>query len=74
MIDLTMNRENLKRSIERAREKNIIIPTFAQMEDPTKIPEAIQDKLTHGRLLLVVSHQFSEEKLPQFDDVLTMEA
>ena len=26
MIDLTMNRENLKRSIERAREKNIIIP------------------------------------------------
>ncbi len=47
MIDLTMNRENLKRSIERAREKNIIIPTFAQMEDPSKIPEAIQDKLTH---------------------------
>ncbi|MBR3037529.1 MAG: pyridoxal-5-phosphate-dependent protein subunit beta, partial [Clostridia bacterium] len=47
MIDLTMNRENLKRSVERAREKNIIIPTFAQMEDPTKIPEAIQDKLTH---------------------------
>ena len=29
MIDLTMNRENLKRSVERAREKNIIIPTFA---------------------------------------------
>ena len=46
MIDLTMNRENLSRSIERAREKNIIIPTFAQMEDPTKIPEKIQDKLT----------------------------
>ena len=47
MIDLTINRENLNRSIERAREKNIIIPTFAQMEDPTKIPEKIQEKLTH---------------------------
>ena len=46
MIDLTMNRDNLKRSIARAKEKNIIIPTFAQMEDPTKIPEKIQDKLT----------------------------
>ena len=41
MIDLTMHRENLNRSIERAREKNIIIPTFAQMEDPAKIPEKI---------------------------------
>ena len=32
MIDLTMNRENLKRTIDRARERNIIIPTFRQMQ------------------------------------------
>ncbi len=45
MIDLTMNRENLKRSIDRAREKNIIIPTFAQMRNPDLIPEKIKEKL-----------------------------
>ena len=28
MIDLTIHEEQLKRTIERAREKNIIIPTF----------------------------------------------
>ena len=45
MIDLTMNRENLARSIARAREKNIIIPTFKQMQHPETIPQAITDKL-----------------------------
>lgn len=47
MIDLTMNQDNLKRSIERAREKNIIIPTFKQMKRPELIPDKIQDKLTN---------------------------
>ena len=46
MIDLTMNRENLKRAIARAREKGIIIPTFAQMQDPDLIPQSIKDQLT----------------------------
>mgnify|MGYP000906054282 FL=1 len=45
MIDLTMNRDNLKRSVERAREKGIIIPTFAQMRNPALIPEKIKEKL-----------------------------
>ena len=45
MIDLTMNRENLKRTVERAKERNIIIPTFAEMQHPETIPEAIQNKL-----------------------------
>ena len=31
MIDLTIHRDSLQRSIDRAREKGIIIPTFAQM-------------------------------------------
>ncbi len=46
MIDLTMNRENLARAVKRAREKGIIIPTFAQMQDPTLIPESIANRLT----------------------------
>ena len=45
MIDLTMNKEVLKRAIDRARERNIIIPTFKQMQHPEMIPEAIQNKL-----------------------------
>jgi len=28
MIDLTINEEQLERTVKRAREKNIIIPTF----------------------------------------------
>ncbi len=45
MIDLTMNRDNLKRSIDRAREKGIVIPTFAQMRNPDLIPDKIKNKL-----------------------------
>ncbi|MEG1524129.1 MAG: pyridoxal-5-phosphate-dependent protein subunit beta [Clostridia bacterium] len=47
MIDLTMNRDNLKRSIDRAREKHIVIPTFAQMRNPDLIPEKIKNGLKH---------------------------
>ncbi|MEN6417703.1 MAG: pyridoxal-5-phosphate-dependent protein subunit beta [Clostridiaceae bacterium] len=46
MIDLTMNRDSLKRSVERAREKGMIIPTFAQMRNPALIPDKIKQKLT----------------------------
>ena len=45
MIDLTMHRDNLKRTVERAREKGIIIPTFAQMKNPDLIPDKIKEKL-----------------------------
>jgi len=47
MIDLTMNEEQLKRTIERARERNVIIPTFEQMKDPGKIPASIKEKLKY---------------------------
>ena len=39
LIDLTINEEQLRRTVERAREKGIVIPTFEQMKDPDKIPE-----------------------------------
>lgn len=44
-IDLTLNQEKRNRAVQRARERNIIIPTFAQMKDPTLIPENLVDNL-----------------------------
>ncbi|MEG1536665.1 MAG: pyridoxal-5-phosphate-dependent protein subunit beta [Clostridiales bacterium] len=47
MIDLTKNEANLARSIKLAKERNIIIPTLAQMQNPQLIPEKVLDKLKH---------------------------
>ncbi len=35
----------LRKSIKRARERDIILPTFAQMKDPKRVPEAIKARL-----------------------------
>ena len=45
MIDLTVHKEQLQRAIDRARENNIVIPTFAQMRDPKLIPDKIKNAL-----------------------------
>ncbi len=45
-IDLTIYPERRKRAIQRARERNIIIPTYAQMKDPSKVPAKIKQELT----------------------------
>lgn len=45
MIDLTVNKKQLERAILRARERNIIIPTFRQQKNPELIPESIKEKL-----------------------------
>ncbi len=45
MIDLTKNEEQLARTVERCKERNIIIPTFEQMKHPEKTPDAIKEKL-----------------------------
>ena len=44
-IDLTVVNDRRKRAIQRVREKNIIIPTYAQMKDPSRIPERIRQEL-----------------------------
>jgi len=44
-IDLTVYPERLKNTIERAKERNIIIPTFAQMKNPELIPDKIKEEL-----------------------------
>ena len=44
-IDLTIHPERRKRAIQRVRERNIIIPTFAQMKNPALIPDLIKQEL-----------------------------
>ena len=46
MIDLRINKEGLAHNIQKAKENNIIIPTFAQMQNPSLVPETIKAKLT----------------------------
>lgn len=45
MIDVTIHEEQLQRTVERAREKQIIMPTFAEMRNPELIPAPIQERL-----------------------------
>ena len=47
MIDLTMHEEQLKHAIDRAKERNILIPTFAQMQNPQLVPEKVKKALKH---------------------------
>ena len=39
------NQKVLERATKRAKEKNIILPTFKQMKDPSLIPQKIKDQL-----------------------------
>jgi len=45
MIDLSIYQEQLERTVQRARERGVVIPTFAQMCDPTLIPAAVTNRL-----------------------------
>ncbi len=45
MIDLSVNETQRRKNIQRCRERGILIPTFAQMRDPSKIPESIKKEL-----------------------------
>ncbi|MBW1713883.1 MAG: pyridoxal-phosphate dependent enzyme [Deltaproteobacteria bacterium] len=45
MIDLSVNQEVLARTVERLRERKVILPTLAQQRDPSLIPERIKDQL-----------------------------
>ncbi len=46
MIDLTVVEDQLVRAAKRAHDRKIIIPTFAQMKDPTLIPDHIKEELS----------------------------
>lgn len=45
MIDLTIHQAQLERTVQRARERNIIIPTFEQQIHPEKVPTTIGERL-----------------------------
>ncbi len=45
MIDLTVQQDRLVRAAGRARERNITIPTYAQMKDPRLVPDHIKAEL-----------------------------
>jgi cysteine synthase len=45
MIDLTIYPQQLERAVARARERQILIPTFAQMKDPALIPAGVRARL-----------------------------
>jgi len=45
MIDLRIDKKQLERTVERAKERNIIIPTFAQMKNPDLIPDSVKEEL-----------------------------
>lgn len=41
MIDLSVNEAGLAKAVQRAKEKNIVVPTLSQMVDPGKIPAKV---------------------------------
>lgn len=43
--DLTIHEAQLESTVKRCRERNIIIPTFAQQKDPSLVPASIQEEL-----------------------------
>ncbi|MFQ5980759.1 MAG: pyridoxal-phosphate dependent enzyme [Candidatus Heimdallarchaeota archaeon] len=45
MIDLSINAKQLENAVQRAREQNVIIPTFDMMKDPSRIPPVMQEEL-----------------------------
>jgi hypothetical protein len=44
-IDLTVDKERQKRAVKRAKERNIVIPTFAQMKNPALIDDNTKARL-----------------------------
>jgi cysteine synthase len=50
MINLSIHENVRQNNIRRCRERNIILPTFAQMKDPSTVPQALVDGLTRTGL------------------------
>ncbi|MCG8637391.1 MAG: pyridoxal-phosphate dependent enzyme [Desulfobacterales bacterium] len=50
MIDLTVNTRILEKNIRFCKENKIVLPTFAMMKDPGKIPESIKARLSETGL------------------------
>lgn len=46
-IDLTIDETGLEHAVQRARERNVVIPTFAQMRSPSLCPPVIKEELSN---------------------------
>ena len=44
-IDLTVIKDRQERAVKRLRERNIVLPTFAQMKNPELIPTKVKEEL-----------------------------
>ncbi|HAF50818.1 MAG TPA: pyridoxal-5-phosphate-dependent protein subunit beta, partial [Synergistaceae bacterium] len=44
-FDLTVNEEGLRRAVERAKERGVVLPTFEQMKDPSRVPQKVKERL-----------------------------
>ncbi|GAB4187261.1 MAG: pyridoxal-phosphate dependent enzyme [Phycisphaeraceae bacterium] len=42
---MTIKQSVLERTLERCRERRVLLPTFAQMRDPSRVPQKIKDRL-----------------------------
>ncbi len=81
MIDLNVNEAQRKKNIQRCKEKGIILPTYAQMRDPSKVPESVKKELSgiglwdvHVRNLFRVTwHNEPKEKGGNFGGVNFLE-
>ena len=77
LIDLTMDQARLKRAVKRSKERNIAIPTFAQMKNPALIDERIKAQLKNVglwdvnplNLFRINWHNEASEKGGGFDGV-----
>jgi cysteine synthase len=54
LINLTINEEQLKSAVKRCRDRNIIIPTFAQLKNPSIAPSRIKEQLKQTGLWDVI--------------------
>ncbi len=45
MIDLTVNEKTRRRTAQRLREQGVILPTLAQMRDPSLVPAGVKERL-----------------------------
>lgn len=80
-IDLSLDKSRRTRAIQRARERNIIIPTFAQMKNPALIPSNVKEDLAriglwdvHPRNLFRITwHNQAKETGGSFDGVNFLE-
>jgi len=45
LIDLTVKEDQLERTVQRCRDRNIVIPTFAQLKNPNSAPNRIKEQL-----------------------------